>query len=418
MNRSAVSRWLMTFSIWLSCFIGTFQPAQGQISEKRIHDLEAKYDWGGIYLTYSPICDLTQLLARKETLERLSSSEDGSVSSLLSTFLERHKAVKMSDGIAFLQINLKMKEAGFMKPNNYTGRMERIPWSPSEVLKVALFLDKFLVGGGQFRQALREISDKKTGLSNAWSALESVHTNQWIPIEKAGLVTVGLRILIAEKPKELAALKESNPSLYKSLKSFQRAMDTEFYGQLYFFREPDWASPRLATRYDGLVARLENPEANPYADPTIQLVMSSSAQAWQRVSDQSERPKYIQMGTWKLNEAKSKLAPGVSNTTVVYEAVGDSVKVTVDGVDSAGNPSHNEWTGKFDGKFYPVTGDPTSDERSYQKVNNRTLALTAKKAGKVSLTGRIVVSDNGRTRTVTTRETGSKVSNRAVYDKE
>jgi hypothetical protein len=125
------------------------------------------------------------------------------------------------------------------------------------------------------------------------------------------------------------------------------------------------------------------------------------------------------MGTWKLNEAKSKFAPGATkNTTVVYETAGDSVKVTVDGVDNAGNPSHNEWTGKFDTKFYAVTGDPTSDMRSYRQINKRTLALTGKKDGKVSLTGRIVVSANGRVRTVTTTATGSKVSTRAVYDKE
>lgn len=129
-----------------------------------------------------------------------------------------------------------------------------------------------------------------------------------------------------------------------------------------------------------------------------------------------------QMGTWKLNEAKSKFSPGATkNNTVVYEAAGDSVKVTVDGIDGAGNPSHNEWTGKFDGKYYPVTGDPTSDMRSYRKINNHTLALTAKKGGKVTLTGRIVVSANGRTRTVTTTGTdskGKKVSNKAVYDKQ
>jgi hypothetical protein len=128
------------------------------------------------------------------------------------------------------------------------------------------------------------------------------------------------------------------------------------------------------------------------------------------------------MGTWKLNEAKSKFSPGASkNTTVVYEAAGDSIKVTVDGVDSAGNPTHNEWTGKFDGKSYPVTGDPTSDTRSYRKINSRTLALTGKKDGKVSLTGRIAVSANGRTRTVTTTgrdAKGKRFSNRAVYDKE
>ena len=128
------------------------------------------------------------------------------------------------------------------------------------------------------------------------------------------------------------------------------------------------------------------------------------------------------MGTWKLNEAKSKFSPGATkNNTVVYEAAGDSVKVTVDGVDGEGNPSHNEWTGKFNGKFYAVTGDPTSDMRSYRKINNHTLALTGKKGGKITLTGRITVSANGRTRTVTTTGTDSKgkrISNRAVYDKE
>jgi len=129
-----------------------------------------------------------------------------------------------------------------------------------------------------------------------------------------------------------------------------------------------------------------------------------------------------QMGTWKLNEAKSKFSPGApKNTTVVYEAAGDSVKVTVDGVDGEGKPSHNEWTGKFDGKFYAVTGDPTSDMRSYRKINDNTLSLTAKKGDKVTLTGRIVVSATGKTRTVTTTgtdSTGKKVTNKAVYDKQ
>ena len=126
-------------------------------------------------------------------------------------------------------------------------------------------------------------------------------------------------------------------------------------------------------------------------------------------------------GTWKLNEAKSKLAGGPKNDLVVYEAAGDQIKVTVDGVDASGSPSHNEWTGKFDGKDYPVTGDATSDSRSYTEVNSRTLSLTAKKNGKVTLTGRIVVSADGKTRTVTTTgmdEQGKKVSNTAVYDKQ
>src|SRR3974390_3501413 len=87
----------------------------------------------------------------------------------------------------------------------------------------------------------------------------------------------------------------------------------------------------------------------------------------------------VQIGTWTLNEAKSKPAPGATkNTTVVYAAAGDEVKVTVDGVTSDGKPAHNEWTGRFDGKFYPVIGDPNTDERAYKQVDNLTLHLTTK----------------------------------------
>ena len=129
-----------------------------------------------------------------------------------------------------------------------------------------------------------------------------------------------------------------------------------------------------------------------------------------------------QMGTWKLNEAKSKIGPGMpKNNTVVYEAAGDNVKVTVDGTDSDGKPMHSEWTGKFDGKDYPVTGDPNSDARSYTKIDDRTLGLNAKKGGKVTTSGRIVVSADGKSRTVTTSGTdakGNKVSSSAVYDKQ
>ncbi len=128
------------------------------------------------------------------------------------------------------------------------------------------------------------------------------------------------------------------------------------------------------------------------------------------------------MGTWKLNEAKSKFSPGApKNHTVVYEAAGDKVKVTVDGVDADGKPTHNEWTGMFDGKDYPLTGDPTADTRSYKKVNDNTTELTNKKAGKVIATGKIVISADGKSRTVTVSGTdpkGKKVTSTAVYDKQ
>jgi hypothetical protein len=128
------------------------------------------------------------------------------------------------------------------------------------------------------------------------------------------------------------------------------------------------------------------------------------------------------MGTWKLNEAKSKFSPGAAkNTSVVYEAAGDSIKVTVDGVGTDGKPSHNEWTGKFDGKDYPLTGDPSADTRSYKKIDARTMELTNKMGGKPVVTGKITVSADGKSRTVAvsgTDASGKKVTSTAVYDKQ
>jgi len=128
------------------------------------------------------------------------------------------------------------------------------------------------------------------------------------------------------------------------------------------------------------------------------------------------------MGTWKLNEAKSKFSPGApKNTMVMYEMAGDNVKVTVDGVDAQGKPTHSEWTGKFDGKDYPLTGDATADTRSYKKVNGNTMDLWNKKDGKTVATAHIVVSADGKTRTLTmsgTNAAGKKIQVTALYDKQ
>jgi hypothetical protein len=127
-------------------------------------------------------------------------------------------------------------------------------------------------------------------------------------------------------------------------------------------------------------------------------------------------------GTWKLNTKKSHLGGGMErNNTVKYEmAFPLRTKVTIDGTDAKGKPSHDEWTGMFDGKDYPVTGDPQSDMRSYSKVDDHTLNFWVKKGGKVMASGKIVVAPDGKTRTVTSTGMGPKgkrVQTTAVYDK-
>jgi len=128
------------------------------------------------------------------------------------------------------------------------------------------------------------------------------------------------------------------------------------------------------------------------------------------------------MGTWKLNEAKSKLAPGMGkNITVSYAEMKDKMKVTVDGADKDGKPTHAVWEGAADGKAYKTKGNLAWDAAIYKVVNDHTYEITTMKDGKVFSNGKSTVSADGKTRTVDTTGTtadGKKFNNKAVYDKQ
>jgi uncharacterized protein (DUF1501 family) len=128
------------------------------------------------------------------------------------------------------------------------------------------------------------------------------------------------------------------------------------------------------------------------------------------------------MGTWKLNEGKSKLPEGMGkNTTVTYTEQKDKIKVVVDGVDKDGKQTHSVWVGKFDGKAYPLKGNVGWNSSAYKTLNDRTNEITAMKDGKTLWSGTITVAADGKSRTVTMNGTdanGKKFKGKAVYDKE
>jgi len=64
------------------------------------------------------------------------------------------------------------------------------------------------------------------------------------------------------------------------------------------------------------------------------------------------------IGSWKMDAAKSKFDPGpaTKSSTVVYAAAGAGLKATIDGVTSAGDKTHWEYTAQYDGKDVAVSG--------------------------------------------------------------
>jgi hypothetical protein len=130
-----------------------------------------------------------------------------------------------------------------------------------------------------------------------------------------------------------------------------------------------------------------------------------------------------QVGTWKLNVAKSKYSPGPApkEGTLTVESQPNGLKITIHGTDAEGKPVHMEFSPKYDGKDVPATGMPGADTINMKKIDDYTVESVSKKGGKPLITTTSVVSKDGKTRTTTQKGTnakGEKVNNTIVYDKQ
>jgi len=129
------------------------------------------------------------------------------------------------------------------------------------------------------------------------------------------------------------------------------------------------------------------------------------------------------MGTWKLNVAKSKYSPGPAPQalTVKVEPSGQGEKVIAEFVNADGTRTTTQYTANFDGKDNPLTGSQMADVVSLKRIDARTTERTDKKGDKVAQTLRRVVSQDGKTMTVTTKGTnaqGQAVNNVVVFEKQ
>ena len=128
-------------------------------------------------------------------------------------------------------------------------------------------------------------------------------------------------------------------------------------------------------------------------------------------------------GTWKLNPAKSSYSPGPApkSNTVTINSDADNIKLSSDGIDATGNPTHVEYTAKYDGKDYPITGVPNVDTVALERPDANTIRSTMKKGDQVVMTVTSVISKDGNTRTSTFKgknAQGQDVNNVVVYDKQ
>ena len=129
------------------------------------------------------------------------------------------------------------------------------------------------------------------------------------------------------------------------------------------------------------------------------------------------------VGTWKLNVEKSKYheSQALKSATLVYEAAGEGIKVTVDQAPAVGPAIHYAYSANYDGKDVPVVGNPNADMAARTRVNASTTKLVNKMGGKTLSNVTIVESRNGKALTITTTGTdakGQNIDSVAVYDKQ
>ena len=153
----------------------------------------------------------------------------------------------------------------------------------------------------------------------------------------------------------------------------------------------------------------------------LSLCVILGAFAGGALAESKSSPPFV--GTWKLNLAKSTYSPGPPPKSVVvkHESVKDGMTQVTDGIDAEGKPFHTEYTAKFDGKEYPVTGGPPGDAIALKTIDAYTTEWTWRNGSRVVSTGRAVYSRDGKLRTLTytgTNDKGEKVSNTAVFDRQ
>lgn len=129
------------------------------------------------------------------------------------------------------------------------------------------------------------------------------------------------------------------------------------------------------------------------------------------------------LGTWKLDTAKSKVVPGPGpkSQTLKFEATKDGIKLTSEGVNAEGKATHGWYVSKFDGKDVPWEGNPDADTAAAKRIDDNSYENVWKKDGKTTITAKVVVSEDGKTLTVTLTGTDSKgrtVNTTDIYHKQ
>ena len=142
-----------------------------------------------------------------------------------------------------------------------------------------------------------------------------------------------------------------------------------------------------------------------YACMASLLVLLTAGALWVNASPGGNQGKDPFAGTWMLDADKSTFVPGPvpEDRTMTFEEKDGGIRhVTRTRNLFLGGTDDIEYTAKFDGKDYPITGTGL-DTVSLKRVDANTIERTGKVRGKATETCTMKISPDAKTLTMTVK---------------
>ena len=134
------------------------------------------------------------------------------------------------------------------------------------------------------------------------------------------------------------------------------------------------------------------------APSKLTLIVASLALAIPQGASAADPNAKLWNGTWHLNAAKSKFASSAKeqSETRTYNISHGKVAMKSSSKDPSGKALNFSYSAGYDGKWYPMVGNPNADRISLKVVSDREVKASSQLHGKPSVESIAKVSADGK----------------------
>ena len=134
------------------------------------------------------------------------------------------------------------------------------------------------------------------------------------------------------------------------------------------------------------------------APSKLTLILAGLALAIPQGAQAADPNAKLWNGTWHLNAAKSKFASSAKeqSETRTYNVSHGKVAMKSSSKDPSGKALNFSYSAGYDGKWYPMVGNPNADRISLKVVSDREVKASSQLHGKPSVESTATVSTDGK----------------------